>query len=1104
VTVVEFLANLRERDIHIWIENDQLKVNAKAGSLTSELQEQLRDRKAEILDYFRTPADLSFAQQRLWFLDQMEMVDATYLIPFALHIAGPLSVDSLEKALTTLIMRHESLRTSFPSDGTRPLQQVAEHIDFRLPIVDIHAEPGQLDARMRTEMHAGFDLARGPLFRAVLYRLAADEHVLLTLQHHAISDAWSLGVLTRELGILYDDGVNGRECSLPKLQIQYQDYTRWLREWMQGDVQQKQLEYWRSQLAGASQVLEIPADRPRPSIESHRGANYSFPISSTVHNGIAKACRDEGTTMFMFLLAALDILLLRYTGHEDLLIGVPVANRNRKEFEDLIGMFVNTLVVRNDLSGDPTVKELLAKVREWCLGAYSHQELPVENLVEHLQPQRDLSRNPLFQIMLVFDNKAQQTGFITPGIKATPMLLDRGATHIDLTMYVEDSGSQLTGIIEYATDLFDESTIARMAAHWHRILEKMVDSPEKHISNLSLLSDAEREQLLVDWNRTERGFPRDTCLHQLIERRVQLAGGRTAVESGTSALSYTELDGRANKFARSLRERGVHRGCNVGICVDRSTDMLVAVLGILKAGAAYVPLDPSFPRARLQFMAEDAQLALLVSTEGPARDFELPRSRQLLLDSDAATINDQSMDPLPSDAALDATPEDPAYLIYTSGSTGKPKGVVVPHRAAVNFLNSMAREPGLCESDVLVAVTTLSFDISVLELYLPLTVGAKVVIATRDESLDGDTLKDLLEKQNCSVMQATPVTWRLLLDAGWTGGSEFKALVGGEALPRDLAETLVANNVELWNMYGPTETTVWSTCARITDTAADITIGKPIDNTSVYILDAQRNLCPVGIPGELYIGGDGVTHGYWQRPELTADRFIEHPYIGHAGQKIYGTGDKARWRADGTLEHLGRLDDQVKVRGYRVELGEIESRIAEHPDISEAAARLWTVGPDDVRIVACYVPEKSKRVNAASLRKILRARLPEYMLPQYFLPVDEIPLTPNAKVDRRRLPTPATAESTLGQQEPPENPVEKAIADIWTELIQPARPIGRNDMFFEMGGHSLLALRALRQIENTFGEALDFRLLFQENLAEIASRLNVPQAHQEVASTGAT
>ena len=1089
MTVSSVLAELRAKDIHVWAEGGQLRVNARAGALTPDLQEQLRENKDQILEYLTGPTELSFSQQRLWFLDKIEMVNTTYLVPLAVRIEGNLRVSALRQALDKLVARHESLRTTFPDVEGLPVQRVEDPGPAAVTIENIEDDnPGLLDELMNQEMHRGFDLVHGPLFRAVIYRLSDDAHVLLLLQHHIIQDAWSLNLMMRELGSFYSAIVDDRTAALPELTLSYRDYTRWIREQMQGATLEHQLDYWRSHLEGAPHALDLATDRPRPAMESHAGAIHSFSIPRAISDGLPNLTQQTGTTLFMALAAALDVMLWRYTGQEDLLVGVPIANRDRKDVEGLIGLFVNTLVIRSDLSGNPTVSELLTRVRKRSVDAFSHQELPVEVLVEHIQPTRDLSRNPMFQVMLVLETKSHQPTLELPGLSVTPVHVDRGGTHIDWTLYVEESEDGLCGHIEYATDFFDESTIARMARHLQTILQEMIANPEHRIADISLVTPDERNLLLEDWNATEHEFARDACLHDVLENQAAQSADKLAVTSGGLSLNYSELQQRANQFARTLRDRGIQRGQHVGICVERGVDMLAIVIGTLKAGAAYIPLDPSFPRERLQFMAEDAELALLVSTNSLAQHFDLPRERLLLLDEDASLIEAQSHEPLTPDAALDAQPEDAAYLIYTSGSTGKPKGVVVPHRAVVNFLSSMAREPGLTTDDILVAVTTLSFDIAVLELYLPLMVGATVVIASHEEAVDGTALIGLLETHGATVMQATPVTWRLLLEADWSGGAAFKALVGGEALPLDLADQLIATDVELWNMYGPTETTVWSTCCHVTNTSNGITIGTPIDNTKIYILDEQKNLCPIGVPGELYIGGDGVTLGYWKRPDLTADRFIPDTFADTPNATMYGTGDKARWLNDGTLQHLGRFDDQIKVRGYRVELGEIEARIAEHPEVRQAAVHLWNVGDDDVRIVACCIPQVPGRMSNVSLRKHLRSCLPEYMIPQYFMIVEDISLTPNGKIDRRRLPIPAVAESSIGNYEPPEGEGEKAISEIWTELIRPARPIGRSDKFFDMGGHSLLALRAIRKMEQKVEAQLDFRILFHETLAEIAAK----------------
>jgi amino acid adenylation domain-containing protein len=591
-------------------------------------------------------------------------------------------------------------------------------------------------------------------------------------------------------------------------------------------------------------------------------------------------------------------------------------------------------------------------------------------------------------------------------------------------------------------------------------------------------TEAGRGQVQPEWNATAAAFPDKALLQELFEAQVTRTPGRTALKAGEQSLSYAELDARANRLAQALRARGIGRGHRVGLCVERGAEMLAAVLGILKTGAAYVPLDPSFPQERLRFMAQDAELTLLLSTSDLTEPFDLPREQQLLLDADAGSIAAAPATRLPVDVSS-ARAEDPAYVIYTSGSTGKPKGVVVPHRAVVNFLTSMAREPGLTADDVLLAVTTLSFDIAVLELQLPLTLGATVVIARRDEAMDGQALRGLLEAHRATVMQATPVTWRLLLEAGWTGASPFKALVGGEALPKDLAEQLLARGVELWNMYGPTETTVWSTCARITDTASGISIGKPIANTTVYVLDAQKNLCPIGVPGELCIGGDGVTLGYWKRPELTAERFIADPFSTTPGASLYRTGDRARWRNDGTLEHLGRLDFQVKLRGYRIELGEIEAGIARHAAVKEVVVVLREDIPRDPRLVAYLVSENPSADLAEQLRALLRAAMPEYMVPAHFVTLKALPLTPNAKVDRKALPAPDLSRQSDGRPyAAPSAPAEKAIAQIWSAVLGVDR-VGIDDNFFELGGHSLLLMQTHSRLRASLRPDLAVVALFQ-------------------------
>ncbi len=1045
---------------------------------------------------------VSFSQRQMWVIDQITPGSPAYNLPTGYRLRGPLNVAVLERSLNEVVKRHEGLRTTFGSEDGEPLQFVHPELRIRIELTALdhlacEERESRLQALASEVSGTSFDLSRLPLLRVSLFKLGDAEHVLIVNVHHIVVDGLSIGLLLDELDVLYRAFTEGGEPHLPELSVQYADFAQWQRQTMANEATYaSQIGFWQRQLGGTLPVLELPVDKPRPALQSFKGANVFFSIPQALAQDLRLLGAREGSTFFMTVLAAFEVLLQRYSGSDDMVVGTPVSARTPREVEPLIGNFLNMAALRCDLSGDPTFLELLRRSRDTTLDAFSNSAVPFGVMTEHLKFERDPSRSPVFQVLLqVLSKPAQRAKGVASSGPQKMGSLEIGNFHFDLKiaqfdlslhLYEEDGG--YVGRFEYCTDLFEAETVERLSSNFQRLLQAIVSDPQQRIAKIPMSAASERNRVVNEWNDTAVAFPVGLLMHELFEAQVQRTPGRTALVVGATALTYAELDASANRIAQALRLRGVGRGQRVGLCVERSADMLAVVLGVLKSGAAYVPLDPSFPTERLRFMADDAQLALLVSTTTLAGALGLPRERQLLLDIDAVVLAAQSEQRLAPDVARDAGPEDPAYVIYTSGSTGKPKGVIVPHRAVVNFLTSMARTPGLTADDVLVAVTTLSFDIAVLELQLPLTVGASVVMASREEAIEGRALGALLEQHRATVMQATPATWRLLLEADWKGSKDFKAMVGGEALPKDLAELLIARGVEVWNMYGPTETTVWSTCARITDTSNGITIGKPIANTTVYVLDAHKSLCPIGVPGELCIGGAGVARGYWNRPELTAERFLPDPFSSTPGATFYRTGDRARWRNDGTLEHLGRLDDQVKLRGFRIELGEIEAVLCEHPSVHQAAVHLWTVKPGDVRIIACCVPAKGLVLAAISLRKHLRARLAEYMVPQYFLPVDEIPLTPNGKIDRRRLPTPVVTESRIGRHEVPADSVEAMIAGIWTKLINPPQPIGRFDKFFEIGGHSLLGVQALRQIEDQLRVRLDFRMLFYESLADIATR----------------
>lgn len=1112
------MSELADAGIAIWVKEGRLQYKAPHGALSPDLRQRLADSKDALLELLSTQRDavtatrlpaiaprpleqrsaLSYSQQRLWFLDQLLPGRATYIMPFVYRLRGPLQVEALRGALDDVVRRHEILRTEIVSVEAVAQARVATGITMELPVADLTHLPEpertrQAHGRASDEARQPFDLNRAPLVRARLLRLGTDDHWFILCVHHIVSDDWSMDVLWRELTVCYEARCLGTVPLLPALAIQYADFAGWQHEQVNAGRLQEHLDYWRKELHGTRSSLDLPADRRRPSQKNYRGATRDVHVPRHIVDALKLLARRQQATLYMVVAAAVNTLLHRYGGQPAIILGTAIAGRTQEEVEPLIGFFVNTLVLRTDLSGDPAFSELVQRVRSVALAAYAHQEAPFECVLEALQPERDMGRTPLFDVLLVMHNPPEVRRL--HGLQIEPLPVSTGTAKFDLTLEVTDRDGVLSGFFEYDSDLFEPETIDRLAGHFATLLEGIAAAPETRLSELPLLPQAERQRVLEDWNRTDRDYPHEALTQDAFLAHATRTPDRVALRTTATTLTYGELAARASRIAHVLRARGASRGQRIGLCVERGADMLAAVLGILESGAAYVPLDPAFPAERLRFMVDDAQLALLVSTNLLAPTLGLPRERQVLLDLDADAIASAPPSRLPVDGSR-AQPEDPAYVIYTSGSTGRPKGVVVPHRAVVNFLSSMARQPGLTPDDVLVAVTTLSFDIAVLELQLPLSLGATVVIASREESVDGTALHGLHTTHGATVMQATPVTWRLLLDAGWRGGAGFKALVGGEALPPDLADLLIATGVEVWNMYGPTETTVWSTCARITETSNGITIGTPIDNTTVYILGPRNQPCPIGVAGELYIGGDGVTHGYWNRAELTAERFVPHPFSGQPGALLYRTGDRARWRSDGKLEHLGRLDFQVKVRGYRIELEEIEVVLAEHAGVRQAAVHLCAIGQDDVRIVACCVPASAGALSPVGLRKHLRARLPEYMVPQYFLIVDALPMTPNGKVDRRRLPTPAAVESPTLRYEAPADSVEQQIVDIWTALLQPANPIGRQDRFFEVGGHSLLALRALLQMERRLGAKLDLRVLILEHVADIAVRCRARSANQ--------
>ncbi|MBD2741475.1 non-ribosomal peptide synthetase [Coleofasciculus sp. FACHB-1120] len=1037
---------------------------------------------------------LSFAQQRLWFFDQLDPGNTSYNISAAVRVKGTLDAIALEQSLNAIIQRHEVLRTAFTTVNGQPVQVITPDFKFTLPLIDLRSlsntEREQAVRQFATaEAQKPFDLTQAPLLRVRLLHLNEFEYVVLFTMHHIVSDGWSMGIFIQELVTFYKafacrDEINCVSTLLPELSIQYADFAVWQRQWLQGEVLEAQIAYWKKQLGGNLPVLDLPTDRPRPAVQTFQGAEEKFVLSKALIEELTKVGQQQGATLFIVLLAAFKTLLYRYTGQEDILVGSPIANRNRAELEGLIGFFANTLVLRTDLANNPTFKELLGRVREVALGAYSHQDLPFEKLVEVLQPNRDLSRNPLFQVLFALRNVPTQT-LELPGVRLSLEEMESQTARFDFVLNLAQESEGLTGIFEYNKNLFDASTIQRMAGHFQTLLESIVANSDRAISTLPFLTQPEQHQLLWEWNNTHTNDSPDRCLHELFEEQAERTPDAIAVVFDNQQLTYAELNTKAHQLAHHLQKLGVKPEVLVGICVERSLEMVIGLLGILKAGGAYLPLDPAYPPERLAFMLEDAQVPVLLTQKRLLNLLPSQNAQVVCLDSDWGNQQIHSQNPIPNPSNL-------AYVIYTSGSTGRPKGVQISHACVVNFLISMRQKLGINQLDILLAVTSLSFDIAALEIFLPITVGSRVVVVSREIASDGAQLLTTLTDSGATIMQATPATWRMLLAAGWQGNKNLKILCGGEALPRQLAAQLLVRGDRLWNLYGPTETTIWSTI-HLVESRDAISIGRPIANTQVYILDRSLQPVPVGVTGELYIGGKGLSRGYLNRPELTAEKFIANPFLDQSekSELLYKTGDLARYLPNGELEYLGRIDHQVKVRGFRIELGEIEAVLSQHPAVQQAVVIAREANSSDKNLLAYVVPMPAEAATTpAQLRSFLKEKLPDYMVPSAFVLLEAIPLTPNGKIDRRALPEPDTTRPELERIfVSPRTAMEEVVAGIWTQVLG-LQQVGVCDRFFDLGGHSLLATQVMSRLREAFQVELPLRYLFESpTVAGLAERI---------------
>ncbi|HYO13133.1 MAG TPA: amino acid adenylation domain-containing protein [Thermoanaerobaculia bacterium] len=1026
---------------------------------------------------------LSFAQERLWFLDRFQPGSSAYNIPLAVRLSGPLEPSALDLALGEIARRHEALRTTFPAEDGGPRLRVAPlgpAPAARVDLSDLPDGPREEEAARiaREEPRRGFDLAAGPLLRVTLVCLAVDRHFLCATIHHIVSDGWSLGVFARELMTLYRSFAAGRPSPLPELEVQYADFAAWQRRRLDGPALEALLAAARERLGSAPGVLELPTDRPRPAVETFRGGRRQVSIPPELAAALVEVGRARGATLFMTLLAAFQVLLHRLTGEEDLTVGTPTAGRTLVEVEGLVGLFINTLVLRTALGGNPGFEEALDRVRASALDAFAGAELPFEKLVKELRPERRLGHSPLFQAMFILQNLPVER--IEAGNLALETLREawHGVSRFDLTLSLTEGTRGLSGYLEFKADLFEDATAERWVGLFSALLTGIAEDPARRIADLPLLPDSERWQLLSFGSGAAMELPAG-LVHQRIAERARRCPGAVAVSFQGEEWTRAELLDRAGRLARRLRAQGVGPGVLVAVCLERSLALPAALLGVLQAGGAYLPLDPSYPAERLAFMLSDSGASVVLTQESLLDSLPLAEAVRVLVDGDGPELDGPAPDPCPDDLA---------YVLYTSGSTGRPKGVEIPHGALANFLESMRREPGLAADDVLLAVTSLSFDIAGLELFLPLVVGARFEIVSAAEAADGSALARRLEASGATVIQATPSTWRMLLAAGWKEPRLGKALTGGEPLTGDLAARLLERADEVWNVYGPTETTVWSSALRVERAgtgAAVLPIGRPIGNTQLYVVDGWGHHAPVGVPGELWIGGEGVARGYRGRPALTAERFVPDPFTGgRPGARLYRTGDLVRRRGDGGLEFLGRIDHQVKVRGFRIELGEIESRLREHPEVAETVV----VARGD-RLVAYVVPAAEAAPAPDALREHLRAGLPEYMVPAVYVPMAALPLTPNRKVDRKALPDPGRGEAAAAYVAPG-TPIEESLAAIWADLLRVER-VGLDDDFFALGGHSLLATRLVSRLRPLLGEAPPVRWVFERpTLRGLAARVD--------------
>ncbi|MDJ0618872.1 MAG: amino acid adenylation domain-containing protein [Calothrix sp. MO_192.B10] len=1119
----ELLFELSERGIKLSAEGEKLHVRAAKEVLTRELRESLNEHKAVLLaslnqhNQFKLTSSISIptisrdreipltsAQEGLWFLEQVGAKSSTYNISVARKIVGNLNLAVLEKCIAEIVRRHEVLRTSFRMVSGSAVQVIDGTVTVPLSVIDLQLLPKseqslKVQWLANQEARQSFDLETAPLMRFKLLKLGSESYVLLLTIHHIISDYWSMGIITQELATLYKAFVAGQPSPLPELPLQYADYAYWQHQWLTNEMLEGQYNYWQQQLAGAPNLLTLSTDRPRPSVQTFHGSLLYFQLDPKLTQQLKQLSQQTAGTLYMTLLTAFMILLSYYSRQKDILVGSPIANRNISDLNLLIGFFVNTLVMRGDLSGNPTIQEMLQRIRKVALDAFAHKDLPFGKLVEKLCPERNQSYNPLFQVCFVLQNVPLDE-LNLPGLSISSLNLDREAAIFDLTLSMEETGSGLQGYWEYNSDLFDVRTIEQMSRHFEIVLKQMVANPQQKIDDLVILNEEEVHQQLITWNSTQASYPEQKTIHQLFEEQASKTPNNIAVVYGNQHLTYWELETRANQLAHYLQQQGVGTDTLVALCLNRSLDMIVAILGVLKAGGAYLPMDPDYPQERLSFMVEDSQVSYAIATQASVKCLPPQIPSLICLDTDAQSIAAQPSNPPTSKT----TPSNLAYCIYTSGSTGKPKGALLEHGNVVRLLVNDKLQFTFTDSDVWTMFHYYGFDFSVWEMYGALLYGGKLIVVPQELTRDPSGFLELLIREKVTVLNQTPTFFYSLMQEGLKQPPVDIALryiiFGGEALyPIQLKPwKQVYPNVKLINMYGITETTVHVTFKEITEREIEenvCNVGIPIPTITTYIMDSQLRLLPVGVPGEICVGGDGVSRGYLNRDELTAKRFVQNPY--NPQERIYRSGDLAKLLPNGEMIHLGRMDHQVKIRGFRVELGEIQNHLLKLTNVSEAVVVAKKLRSDDLEIVAYIVPT-TPGITVTELRNHLGETLPYFMVPSAFVILEKMPITSNGKVDHKALPAPDMSNFSKDRNfVAPRDFLEMQLVQIWEEVLQ-VHPVGVQDNFFEIGGHSLLAVQLMAHIQEQFAQNLPLSTLFQgATIEELASILRHQGENQQ-------